>query len=139
MHPQNSAACSAMPVPPLPYRTGYAGALDALANFWFKRIEIVDTGEQTTPEMNLEISAEAALAHCLKPHGLTNDQSCMEGMFEDGFGMGLRVAAVLAQQPFEAEKPLRRLLDELVAVIHERRREITPPRNASSLTRNEEN
>lgn len=123
MHAKTSAASCAMPVSSFPYRSDYAGALDALANFWFKRIEFLNADLKTAPEMNLEMSAEAALSSCLKPHGLTNEQACVEGMFEDGFTMGLRVAAVLAQQPFDAEAPLRRLVDELVTVVHERRQD----------------
>ena len=131
MHPKTSAAGSAVPVPCLPYRSAYAGALDALANFWFKRIELVDDAEETTPEMNLEMSAEAALAQCLRPHGLTNDQHCVEGMFEDGFDMGLRTAAVLVQSPLDAEAPLRRLLEELVAVMRGRRRDADLARSSA--------
>jgi hypothetical protein len=117
-----------MPVPTVLDRTGYAGAIDVLANFWFKHIEFSNANEKALPEMSLEMSAEAALACCLEPHGLTNKQSCIEGMFEDGFSMGIRVAAILAQQPLDAEASLRRLVDELVAVIQKRRQDESAPR-----------
>lgn len=123
-----SADSSAMPPAHVPYRTPYAGAVDALANFWFKRIELADTGDMTAPELNLEIAADVALLYCLKPRGVTCGESFIEGTFEEGFNTGLRVATALVRQPFDAEAPLRQLLDELVTVIRERREK--EPRSA---------
>jgi hypothetical protein len=127
MHSQISAECSVMPA--YPYRTAYAGALDALANYWFKRIELADAGEpETLPEMNLEISADVAFAHCLQPRGVTDERPCIAGKFEDGFSMGIRVAALLARHPFDAETPLRHLVDEIVLTIKEQRQDATMSR-----------
>ena len=61
-----SAESFITPAAKTPYRNVHAGALDALANFWFKRIEFADAGERERPEMNLEMSADVALASCLK-------------------------------------------------------------------------
>lgn len=128
MHPQTSAACSAVPV--YPYRTAYAGALDALANYWFKRIELADAGEpETLPEMHLERSADAAFAHCLQPRGVTDEGPCVvNGKFEDGFNIGLRVAALLTQYPLDAEAPLRHLVDEIVLTLKEQQQATSAPR-----------
>lgn len=127
MRPPISAESSAMPaIPKAPYRNAYTGALDALANFWFKRIECVDLGERERSECSLEMNAEFALFHCLKPRGIINERSCVDGMFEDGFDFGFRVAALLTREPFDAEAPLRLLLDELVAVVQERRKDSVP-------------
>jgi hypothetical protein len=102
------------------YTTGYAGALDVLANYWFKRIEYIDKAEKNPPSLNLAGSADEAIFDCLQPHGVTNAQSCVDGTFEEGFNIGLCVAAVLTKEPFDAEPSLRHLLAYLVSSIQER-------------------
>jgi hypothetical protein len=109
-----------------PYRNAYAGALDALANYWFTKIKFVDAGERERPEMNLEICADVALSCCLKPYDLTNDQGIIGGTFEDGFNVGLRIAAVLVKDPFDAEASLRQVLNEFLVMIRERREDAAP-------------
>ena len=128
MRQGNSADQSAMPSTSPPYHPEYAGALDALANFWFKRIEFADGGDRERPAMNLEMSADAALFFCLKPHGITNERSCVDGTFEDGFNIGLQVAAILTREPFDAEASLREVLMKLVVLIEERRIETAEER-----------
>lgn len=109
-----------------PYRNAHAGALDALANYWFTKIKFVDAGERERPEMNLEMSADVALSCCLKPYGLVNEQHFIDGTFEDGFNIGLRVAAVLVGEPFDAEAPLLQVLNEFLVMIRERREDAAP-------------
>ena len=109
-----------------PYRNAHAGALDALANYWFKKIEFIDAGERERPEMNLEMCADVALSCCLKPYDLTKYQNLIDGTFEDGFNIGLRVAAVLVGDPFDAEAPLRQVLNEFLVMIRERREDAAP-------------
>ncbi len=98
-----------------------SGAIDALANYWFKRIELADAGDTTLPELNLEMGADIALMYCLKRHGVTNGESHIDGTFEEGFNMGLRVAVILTEQAFDAERALRELLEALILAIQERR------------------
>lgn len=110
-----------------PYRNAHAGALDALANFYFKQIEFVDAGERERPEMNLDMYADVALSCCLRPHDLTKCQDLIDGTFEDGFNVGLRVAAILVQKPFDAEAPLREVLNKFLVMIRERREDASLP------------
>ncbi len=100
-------------------RNAHAGVLDALANYWFKRLEFAQTGDITAPELNLEVGADVALLYCLKPYGVTLGESYIDGTFEQGFNTGLRAAAILVKRPFDAESALRDLLDELVRNIRE--------------------
>ncbi len=87
MHHVPSAERYLVPAATIPYRYAPAGALDALANFWFKRIEFADVGAGERPEINLEMGADMALACCLMPYELTNEQPCVEATFEDGFNV----------------------------------------------------
>ena len=116
-----SAESFITPATKTPYRNVHAGVLDALANFWFKRIEFADAGEKERPEMNLAGSADEAIFDCLQPRGVTNEHSCVDATFEDGFNTGIRVAAILTRLPFDAEEPLREVLVKLVLLIEERR------------------
>ena len=116
-----SAGPSITPAAKDPCHNVHAGALDALANFWFKRIAFADAGEKERPEMNLAGSADEAIFDCLQPCGVANERSCVDATFEDGFNTGIRVAAILTRLPFDAEEPLHEVLMTLVRLIEERR------------------
>lgn len=97
----------------------YGGVLDALANYWFTKIECIDAAQSTAvPEYNLEDCAEASLYHCLQRRGLAKDY-IIEGTFRDGFTAGLQIAAALIRQPFDCEMSLRQILERLVAAMKE--------------------
>jgi hypothetical protein len=114
-----------------PYRNAHAGALDALANYWFTKIETVDSEGRERPEMSMEMCADMALSSCLKPYGLVKPDHLIDGTFEDGFNVGLRVCAILVNEPFDAEAPLRQVLNEFLVMIRERRESEAIPRTRS--------
>lgn len=129
MHPHTSAAYPA--VPACPDRT--AGVLDVLANYWFKCIEFANTGEQRAkPEMSLDMASFESLACCFKPYGLVGPQQQIEGMFEDGFTMGIRVAALLTCRPLDAEASLRQLVDDVARTLKELRDDAKASRSTLS-------
>jgi hypothetical protein len=135
MHSHISADCSAMPV--CPDRT--AGVLDVLANYWFKCIEFVNVGElKAKPEMSLDMASFESLACCFKPYGLVGQSHTIEGMFEDGFTMGIRVAALLTCRPLDAEKSMRQLVDEMALTLKKRREDEKASRIARSPKSTEE-
>lgn len=92
---------------------------------WFVKIETADSEGRERPEMSLDTCADMALSSCLKPYGLVNEQRLIDGTFEDGFNVGLRVCAILANQPFDAEAPLREVLNEFLVMIRERKEDET--------------
>jgi hypothetical protein len=100
-------------------RNERGGVLDALANYWFMRIEYADAAERTlVPERNLEDCADSALYRCLRRRGVV-EKSGVQGSFGDGFELGLQVASSLMKRPFDCEMPLRHVLDGMVARIKE--------------------
>ncbi len=101
-----------------------AGPLDALANYWLTKLAYLDAGDRKAiPEFNLGPAADETLCQYMRRRGLTNQYNEIEANFSDGFAFGMHMAAILAECPFNAEAPIRSLIDELVDMIEDRRKD----------------
>lgn len=85
---------------------GPSGAIDALANYWIKKINYENLNEtRLVPEYNLEYGASDAFREYLCGKKLSSTTA---------FELGLRVAAILVSDPLNAEDALRELLEKTV-------------------------
>ena len=109
MHCNSSPCAHSAPVSPA-FPNEHGGVLNALLNYWFRCIELADSGDTAVPEWNLAESAVEPMEACFMKRGIG-----LVPAFADGFTLGLRAAKAVMDAPLNCEWRLRHILDDKIS------------------------